>query len=562
MACEKDIDLEKTDEPIKTLEADDASRSSLGAPSENQKRETLAFLGEAFEVSYEIETRNFNPNSIARFGVLDDENVLLTTSEDGTLNYAFRFYPLEPDERSLYNLIVHQAAQSSNKSVSILVYEMSETFAQSYQNGELGMDAFDGLIKRYSLKGFKRKMSRDADRCDAFCDTYEPTDGGDSGTGGTSTGGNEDPYGNGSGQTGGGGTNGYPSGGEPDDSYDPTDGSGGGGGYFEDGEDNCMDVLIPVNCTCAGHTPDEVDECKCTNKPDIILLNYCPDGGSSIGRNCTPDDCGDISGDIPLNFDACAVAAQNFINTYGLEMTVADLEAQVDGFGGACSSQEVFEEYALSSLCSFNYLGCEDVIDVSEMMEFEIFECIYNKLIKGNFSLFNKIIRPFAATTSGIDLIFKDGCNDGTAGCSERANVNDIDKGYIEIYIDSSNSSPLDMAETILHESIHAAIAAFLKAKGEVNVDLINTTRLLQLHKHYNYSNYEDHVYIGEFYIKRIARVLRKLDSNRYPEEYYYGLSYEGIEHFIPQNIQILKDTYAQYKQYNSLVRNSSSLCK
>ncbi len=190
------------------------------------------------------------------------------------------------------------------------------------------------------------------------------------------------------------------------------------------------------------------------------------------------------------------------------------------------------------------------------------FDCLYNKFMEGNSSLFNQTIGSFKDLTD-YHLNFKSCEDDNRAGCQTYTSswYNSANGKNVDIFLDLSISN-LEMAESILHEGIHAAIKLYLANKDVPN-GLSNTVEILQYYKHYSgYADWADHIFIGDFYIKPLARALKQLDGHRYPEYKYYGLVYEGIERSVEEaGVQRLVENYSRYKTYNSEVIRNSRLC-
>jgi hypothetical protein len=61
----------------------------------------------------------------------------------------------------------------------------------------------------------------------------------------------------------------------------------------------------------------------------------------------------------------CENKAKNFIETYGLDMSVVEIEQLIGGFGNSCSSQEVFDEYVSEQLIYYFQQFKEDPPNVS-----------------------------------------------------------------------------------------------------------------------------------------------------------------------------------------------------
>lgn len=203
-----------------------------------------------------------------------------------------------------------------------------------------------------------------------------------------------------------------------------------------------------------------------------------------------------------------------------------------------------------------------DNIIVDKLMQKPEFECLYTKFLNGSYSLFNNTVGNFKDLTSHHVTI--ESClNDDKSGCQEYTSnewTTKQDGKHITIWI-NPGQHPLLMADAILHEGIHAAAMLFLEDKNIPNG--LNIVEYLRYYKHYNgFKHYADHVFIGDYYIKPVAKALRKLDNYKHPEYKYYGIVYEGIELAIEQaKVYRLEDQYKKYKKYNAEVIQKSSLC-
>jgi hypothetical protein len=209
-----------------------------------------------------------------------------------------------------------------------------------------------------------------------------------------------------------------------------------------------------------------------------------------------------------------------------------------------------------------------DNLDPSKVLNFPKFKCLYEKFMEGNNSLFNQTILPFNNNQS-VDLVFetwdnrplsgdckKGGDSEYADGCTS---FNDIDNGVVTIYINDYNDDPLDLASTVLHEGIHAAIGVYVKNKG-VDVRLKSRERLMQLYDHYKYSADADHYYMVETYIKPLAMSLRQVDNYKSSLTDYYPFAWDGLRPYGLQNGLSYSDMYF----YNSRTStyNISILCK
>jgi len=174
-----------------------------------------------------------------------------------------------------------------------------------------------------------------------------------------------------------------------------------------------------------------------------------------------------------------------------------------------------------------------DNIDPTKIINHPVFECVYDEFMSGSNILFNQILQPFDCAIT--NLIFDDIQNAQGTTCSNNINYTagcthlNKSNNDITIFLDL-NQSPLDLASTVLHEGIHAAIMAHVHLI-DVNVELEgNLTYLAELYKLYsNAAAYADHYYITHFYIEPIAIALRNIDGDKYPKEHYFPFAWDGL---------------------------------
>lgn len=341
-----------------------------------------------------------------------------------------------------------------------------------------------------------------------------------------------------------------------------------------------VSVTLVIPCPCEGHTLPY--GCTCRTKPSFFTHHelICNDGDEvdiplyptsdndtetgGGGGPGTGTSSGDGSGTELLmpTQDWYDIKASTLIDFYNLNISLPQFEniVPISCMGNGNPLVGVFESCAIGYLKEA--INNNDHIDPWPMMWNKTFSCIFTEFINGNNSVYNNTIDGFS-DLENLHLRFNSCENDNASGCQEYTNPTVSSDGFIDIYLDP-NSNPIVMAETILHEGIHASILAFLSDKGvSENFQLENTARLLQLHKHYNgYANYTDHKYIEEFYLEKIAEELWKLDNKKYPKNQYLGLSFEGIEFFLTEmGLTSIVSQYAPYKQYNSKIKSNTKLC-
>ena len=167
----------------------------------------------------------------------------------------------------------------------------------------------------------------------------------------------------------------------------------------------------------------------------------------------------------------------------------------------------------------------------------ETLKCVYDKLVQDNSSLFKQTVGAFIDDPE-FNLTFKIGeCVRTGDQCTD-----DSDPNNIIITFEDVNISPVEMAAVILHESIHAEIARFVKLHDS-GADVNNRPRLFQLYAYYkgytaevdpdfNFSNAADHQFMIENYIDKIAAALRIFDNSRFGINNYLDYAWDGLRDY------------------------------
>lgn len=189
--------------------------------------------------------------------------------------------------------------------------------------------------------------------------------------------------------------------------------------------------------------------------------------------------------------------------------------------------------------------------------------CVYGKLEELN--LFKETIGKFIANPNYHIQINNGECPNslpGTRGCS---NGSYIENGLIIINI-SSNYGPnlLDLAQTILHEGIHAELTRYLyNVNNNLGLDSNNDRpRLMELYMEYkglnSQSSQAQHYYMTENYVKPIAAAIRELDNNKYPIEYYMGFGWDGLARYGLKSKMLTETQILENERLQKIVNNNT----
>ncbi|MFS4456715.1 hypothetical protein [Maribacter sp. 2304DJ31-5] len=184
-------------------------------------------------------------------------------------------------------------------------------------------------------------------------------------------------------------------------------------------------------------------------------------------------------------------------------------------------------------------------------------DCVYNKLKSKNGNLFKKTIAEFIDDPK-YNLTFQNGdCPSTDDACTNSSDINNI-----VITIEDSNTNPLQIAQYILHEAIHAELHRYV-SRFQSGVDPNNRKRIFQLYKYYRDLNYDtgniQHVYMTEKYINPFASSLRLLDDNRYPLDYYKAFAWDGLRAWDANGL-LKMEMNSKYEQYRKIVIQNSQI--
>lgn len=185
-------------------------------------------------------------------------------------------------------------------------------------------------------------------------------------------------------------------------------------------------------------------------------------------------------------------------------------------------------------------------------------KCVYEKLKSINGNLFKEVIGSFIKDPD-YNLTIKEGeCSNTDDACTNRDDINNI-----VIKIEDINANPIQLAQYILHEGVHAELYRYV-SRYESGLDPNDKPRLFQLFKYYNelYDSGDiQHIYMTEKYINPFASALRQLDGNKYPIDYYKSFAWDGLR-FWDANKLLDMEENSTYESYRGIVINNTTLCK
>lgn len=259
-----------------------------------------------------------------------------------------------------------------------------------------------------------------------------------------------------------------------------------------------------------------------------------------------------------LNIQNC-IAIQHFGNLNLLSSAQkAIVSDYIDEKG--CDNAKSFVEAALEAFVSDGDVDVKNEIILDKsFVDNPKLKCVYDKLKASNSTLFKNTIGNFESDPK-LQIRIKEGnCNNTDDACCDDSNL--VDTGIVDIIIEDTSGSVLDIASMILHEAIHAEISRYvLLNKPSENIN--DKPRIFEFYKYYkelyNEGNIE-HIFMTERYIEPIAMALRKLDSYAYPTDYYKSYAWDGLRLWDANNL-LSMDEDENYTEYREIVESTTSL--
>ena len=217
-------------------------------------------------------------------------------------------------------------------------------------------------------------------------------------------------------------------------------------------------------------------------------------------------------------------------------------------------------EFAISAITALMNSGevdwVNEVILDPTFVNNEKLKCVYDKLTLDNSPLFKNTVGVFIDDPE-FKLTFKVGnCSNTDDACT-----NTTDPNNIVIIIEDVNITPVEMAQFILHEAIHAEIARYV-AQYQSGVDVNDRPYLFELYKHYKelYDSGDiDHIYMTLNYINPINAALRVFDDNNFPSNYYSSFTWDGLRFWDAGDLLSIEEDEANALRRIEVIENSSA---
>ncbi|WAC03805.1 hypothetical protein N7U66_10520 [Lacinutrix neustonica] len=188
--------------------------------------------------------------------------------------------------------------------------------------------------------------------------------------------------------------------------------------------------------------------------------------------------------------------------------------------------------------------------------------CVYNKLAADGSQLFKIAVESFEQNAEFNLTLMIGNCTFTDDACANTSELSTT--GNITIIIEDINTNPIQLAQLILHEAIHAELARYV-LQYESGADVNDRPYLFALYKYYkdlydNNSGEIDHIYMTSQYIIPIADALKKFDNNSYPIDYYKSFAWDGLRAWDASNI-LGDDEEDSYNSYKPIVIQNSDVC-
>ena len=217
-------------------------------------------------------------------------------------------------------------------------------------------------------------------------------------------------------------------------------------------------------------------------------------------------------------------------------------------------------EFAKSAITALMNSGevdwVNEVILDESFVNNEKAKCAYDKLTADDSPLFRDTVGAFIDDPE-FKLTFKVGnCSNTDDACT-----NTTDPNNIVIIIEDVNITPVEMAQFILHEAIHAEIARYV-AQYQSGVDVNDRPYLFELYKHYKelYDSGDiDHIYMTLNYINPINAALRVFDDNNFPSNYYSSFTWDGLRFWDAGDLLSIEEDEANALRRIEVIENSSA---
>ena len=505
---------------------------------------------------------------ITDFGEVPLDNIQQVIDTIGNVNYTFALRTNKQYENRFFNLVISQSSEDQSPTPYIVEYAMTPEFKERYNIEQVNMGSFTGFIRTYLLADFDDSV-RNVNDCSELPIVVPISSSGSCGEEEMEDGSSDTNEGHGNpvddGDTsGGGGTSG--------------DGSGVGTGPSgnSSGSVTCNTSISTQGCSICNCHYGTSTECTAGFKASTILTTSCSDGTVNITeitiKNMRSSGCGP-SGNmaiIPVSYKSL----ERVLNLTDSEADClnenCDLKNQINQFVNQnevtlndpelAFANTVIDQLSDSCGMDFEVDFDERVILDSSFINNPSLLCTYNTLKEDSSSLWKETVGKFVNDPK-FNLTFAVGeCSSTDDQCTD-----DSDPNNIVIYFEDVALSPLEMAGAIMHESIHAEIARFVKVH-EVNADINDRPQLFQLYTYYSplYDNDAgeiDHIYMTLNYVDKISQALRQFDNINYSLDHYKSIAWTGLSKWDASNLLAMEPLANEFEALTDIAISNSTVC-
>ena len=254
-------------------------------------------------------------------------------------------------------------------------------------------------------------------------------------------------------------------------------------------------------------------------------------------------------------------------NGGGQAPSAADCKCSVCSVCGGCTDLEILKSFKDNgedggAMINCPVCSCPEVLDNDPTFVGTKAECVYLKL--KNSKMMDKLLEKFVGSKR-YDISYKvvDNLIGIYTGGQAYGKIENKD-GRMTIFINSyffDKNTPVLIAKTLLHETVHAHIYQEVSAMGGLDkLENSNFENLFAYYKAYGALDYQ-HDYMSKYYISDMAQTLMEFDNFAYDKSYYKALSWHGLH----DSYGWIKMTAAErtiIKNKTSVLNSGNKICK
>lgn len=286
------------------------------------------------------------------------------------------------------------------------------------------------------------------------------------------------------------------------------------------GRTNCVRAAEPQIFCEVGFRPDENGNCV---EVQTITRDNFEDFGYSDALELTDEQQDWINHQSNKAVkDAITAYLQSFIFT-----------PQYDNAKGF-AYQSIFALFT-NSLLTLNNINFDDQI-INELTGKA--DCIYDELVKSGINNHNLIRETFIKfgdgnlTDANLTYKLQSPLVNSNGVVLNGATLLRSGNNYTVILNSDriNNRAPIEIAKTIIHESLHALLQNHYHTGTESFIELFG-----KYMEENTGSNHITHAIMRDHYVASISNTLKQFDNNQETQQFYDDLAWEGLHQFLPQ---------------------------